>query len=302
MAENLGIEDATQSQSCTACHSPMKQVAPAAFAKTFDKHGVDKGVSCASCHGGEEKWLLSHTRPEYPRDALAQLGMRPLATAYQRANSCVACHQNLEDKLLDVKHPPLVFELDGLLVAEPKHWREAEGFSNAQTWLVGQAVALREMAAQARREPGDIREAEIQAASALLNATETNWDGTQEDMVRAADDFAKRISSTPMNIQQGRAILKRLLINREAFQEDAFASVAEDYRMLAVGHYAERLTLAVDRLNQSLVASGERGAVKDVMLNELFVATKPPKSFDAATMEAFVLKLDRVADANLNGE
>ncbi|MEI8341225.1 MAG: multiheme c-type cytochrome, partial [Verrucomicrobiota bacterium] len=188
MGRQLGIENAAESKSCTICHSPMRQVTPSGLGAAPEGHKVDSGVSCANCHGPAEDWLLSHTRPDYPKDALARLGMRQLGSAYQRANNCVACHQNLSNELVRAKHPALVFELDGLLVAEPKHWREEKGFSNAKTWLVGQAVALREAAAQAKREPGERRTAEIEAIRVLLKAADTGWDDSPNDLVRSADE------------------------------------------------------------------------------------------------------------------
>ena len=302
MARQLGIENAAESPSCTVCHSPMLQVSPSSLVAPPEGRKVESGVSCANCHGPEEKWLLSHTRPDYPKDALAQLGMRPLASAYQRANQCVACHQSLSDALVAAKHPALVFELDGQLVAEPKHWREKEGFSNAKTWLVGQAVALRETAAQAQREPGERRTAEIEAIQALLKATGTDWNDSPKDLVRAADEYAKRISSAPMNDPQSRAILTKLIANRTPFQADAFHSVAPEFRWWAIGYYAERLTLAIDRLNESLLASAKQEVVAKDPLRDLFDAAKPPESFDAATADEFVKKLDQLEKSQLNAE
>lgn len=302
MARQLGLENAAESKSCTICHSPMSQVPESKLAAPPEGHQVDSGVSCASCHGPAENWLLSHTRPDYPKDALARLGMRQLGSAYQRANNCVACHQNLSDQLVDAKHPTLVFELDGLLVAEPKHWREGEGFSSAQTWLVGQAVTLRETAAQANREPGERRTAEIEAIKALLKATGTGWEESGKDLVRSADDYAKRISGAPMRREQSRAILSKLIANRAPFQSDAFGGVAGEYRSWSIGYYAERLTLAIDRLNESLVASGQQGGIAKDVLKELFDAAKPPESFDSVAADEFVRKLDRVAKSHLDAE
>ena len=302
MARQLGIDNPAESKSCTICHSPMSLVPAARLVAPPDGHQVDSGVSCANCHGPEENWLLSHTRPEFPKDALARLGMRQLGSAYQRANNCVACHQNLSDELVLAKHPPLVFELDGLLVAEPKHWREAEEFSNAKTWLVGQAVALREAAAQAAREPGGRRTAEVEALRALLQATGTGWDDTREDLVRGADDYAKRISGAAMSPEQARGILFKLLGDRAPFQSDAFGRVDREYHPWATGYYAERLTLAMDRLNESLVASGKQGGIGKEQLKELFDAAKPPESFDAAAIGEFVRKLDRVTESYIGSE
>ena len=298
MAQELKLESAAGSKSCTVCHSPLSDVDPAKLAPTADAHGVDSGVSCASCHGPEENWILSHTRPDYPKDALTKLGMRQLDTAYQRANNCVACHQNLSDELVGANHPPLVFELDGLLVAEPKHWREGKDFSHTKTWLVGQAVALREAAAQASREPGGRREAEIQAISALLKATATGWDDSRRDVVRASDDFAKEISGSTMAADQSRVILRRLLSNRAPYEEGAFGGVDAEFRTWAVGYYSERLALAIDRLNQALGGK----AVKKVFLDELFDAAKPPKGFDTDASEAFERKLEQLATSNPEAE
>lgn len=302
MARQLGIENAAESPSCTVCHSPMLEVPPSSIAETATGRKVESGLSCANCHGPAEKWLLSHTRPDYPKDALTQLGMRPLHSAYQRANQCVACHQNLSDALVAAKHPPLVFELDGQLVAEPKHWREKEGFSHTKTWLVGQAVALREAAAQANREPGDRRTAEIEAIRSLLKATGTDWTDSPKDLVSAADEYAKRISATPMSPEQSRTILSKLIANRNPFQPDAFNSVAPEYRSWAVGYYAERVTLAIDRLNESLLASAKQEVVAKDPLREVFDAAKPPESFDAATTAEFVRKLDQLEKYHLNAE
>ena len=307
MARQLGIENAAESKSCTVCHSPMQQVALAKLSEPPEGHKMDSGVSCANCHGSAEKWLLSHTRPDYPKDALARLGMRQLGSAYQRANNCVACHQNLSDELVKAKHPALTFELDGLLVAEPKHWREEEGFSNAKTWLVGQAVALREAAAQANRTAVDdnikaIRIAEIEAIRALLKVTGTGWDDSNRDLVRSADEFAKRISGAPMNSEQGRVILSKLVANRIPFQADAFSEVDLKYRQRSVGHYAERLALAIDRLNQSLIVSGQKAVIAKPLLDELFNAAIPPESFDAAAIDEFVRVLEGVQKSLLAAE
>ena len=81
--------------------------------------------------------------------------MRDLKNLYVRANSCVACHQNVSSNLLAAGHPELIFELDGQGVSQPKHWTEAADWNGAQAWLVGQAVALREMSWQLSKTPND---------------------------------------------------------------------------------------------------------------------------------------------------
>lgn len=299
----MGMDNATTAKSCTVCHAPMQHVSPTMLVSPLKESDEMGKFSCANCHGGAENWLLSHTRQDYPKAALRQLGMRQLATPYQRANNCVACHQTLSDELVAAKHPPLIFELDGLLVAEPKHWKEEEHFSHTQTWLVGQAVALREAAAQAAREPSARRTAEIEAIKALLKATGTGWNFQKGDLVSEADAFAKQISSKPMGPAQSRSMLLLLAANREPFQMGAFQNVEEAHRSWAVGYYAERVALAIDRLNQAILAQGDKAPIPDAMIDTL-LTVKPPKSFDGDIdiAEDFVRKLDQLPRIDPNDD
>ena len=73
-----------------------------------------------------------------------------------RANTCVACHQNVDSDILAAGHPELVFELDGQSVAQPKHWTDPPD-TGARAWLVGQAVALRETSWRLSLNPERIR-------------------------------------------------------------------------------------------------------------------------------------------------
>lgn len=296
MAQKLGLDRADRAAACTACHAPIKQVAPALLTPAMQQTKQDQEFTCGNCHGGAEHWLLSHTRPEYPREALEKLGMRPLQSAYQRANACVACHQNLTNDLIKVNHPPLIFELDGLMVEQPKHWREGADFSHAQTWLVGQAVALREIASLNQKQPHPERNAEWEAVVALLDASGSGWHFERAaDLVSVADAFAQNVSRQQWTVEQTRRSMSSLMKNRAAFGFGSFPEVPAAHRMRAVGHYAERLALALDRLNQSLIAEGEKAAFSEESLDELFRAALPPKSFDADIAENFVRKLDALA-------
>jgi hypothetical protein len=294
MVRQLGQEDATVEKSCTICHAPNKQVDASLFAGKPLEQDLES-VSCANCHGGAEKWLLSHTREDFPKDALAQLGMKRLDTSYQRANSCVACHQNLSDELVKANHPPLAFELDGMLLAQGKHWREEDSFSHAETWLVGQAVALREAAAQAVREPGEGRDAEIEAIRELIKTAGTSLVGSGQDLVVEADEYAKRISGKPIDAGQTRAILNRLVGNREPFAGSAFEKVSEEKRMMARGYYAGRLVLALDRLNEALANGAAKGPVPEQAMKDLMDAVKTPVAFDEEISNHFLEKLDAAA-------
>jgi hypothetical protein len=105
-----------------------------------------------------------------------------------------------------------------------------------------------------------------------------------------------------MSHDQSRAIFSKLVANRIPFQPDTYSKVAPDFRLWAVGYYAERLALAMDRLNQSHIANGKPKMVGKEALDELFDAAEPPESFDAAIAENFVGKLDRVAKSFLETE
>src|SRR5206468_12575496 len=142
MAEAIGVGSAETSSRCTSCHSPLQAIAPARLTSGVDPH---EGVSCENCHGAEETWLRGHTRKDWRYATRIGAGMRDLRSFYVRANTCVACHQNLESDILKAGHPELTFELDGQSVAEPKHWRDDDPSTGLRAWIVGQAVALRDM-------------------------------------------------------------------------------------------------------------------------------------------------------------
>jgi hypothetical protein len=142
IADALDIKDATADSRCTICHAPLQEVRENLRGTNFR---ISEGVSCESCHGPAENWVRSHTRKDYTRADRAAAGMRDLQNLYVRANTCVACHQNVDTDILKAGHPELIFELDGQSVAEPKHWSAEKNGNGAQAWLVGQAVALREM-------------------------------------------------------------------------------------------------------------------------------------------------------------
>lgn len=150
IADVLKLGDPVQSARCTVCHAPFQTIA------TNDtlRHALDpvSGVSCENCHGGAENWLLSHTRKDFTHQDRVNLGMRDLNNLYVRANTCVACHQNVDNDILAAGHPELIFEMDGQCVSEPKHWAEEKSWSGPKSWFVGQAVALRETSWQLGNE------------------------------------------------------------------------------------------------------------------------------------------------------
>ncbi len=274
IADNLKISDATQSARCTVCHEPFQTVATDdALVKALDPVA---GVQCENCHGPAQKWLLGHTRPDWTHADRVHAGMRDLDNIYTRANSCVACHQNVDAELLQAGHPELIFELDGQSVTEPKHWREKPNWSGPQTWLVGQAVALREMSWQLTRETPPAENA-LNRTSALLwlvgTAAKSNdalpagtlTEVTADNAASAqtwADDFARQAAAASWSAEGARKCLDILVATGTNFRETAIKRAVQARR-------AERLVLALDRLVAGL---GDEALAKrvDAQLNQLF--------------------------------
>src|SRR6185436_11806311 len=123
IAEGLGITEAQSSARCTVCHSPFQSVAPARL--SAGAHS-DEGVSCENCHNAAGGWLRGHTRTDWTYAMRVSAGMRDLRSLYVRANTCVACHQNIENALLKAGHPTMVFELDSQSINQPKHWKDED--------------------------------------------------------------------------------------------------------------------------------------------------------------------------------
>src|SRR5262245_36501953 len=141
LADLLKISDPTKDHRCTSCHAPWQNLT----ALPANTSVVSEAVSCESCHGPAEKYIRSHTRKDLNRAEKLLDGLRDLTILYNRANSCVACHQVVPSELLEAGHPELLFELDGQAAAMPRHWREREGNTHAAAWVTGQAAALREL-------------------------------------------------------------------------------------------------------------------------------------------------------------
>src|SRR4051812_45701272 len=142
LAEVLKIGNPTQSSRCTVCHTPFQTV-PAERLGHDAK--IAEGISCETCHGPAENWIRSHTRPDYKHANRVAAGMRDLKNLYVRANTCVACHQNIDPEIRAAGHPELIFEMDGQSATMPRHWSKSNDKPGPQIWLVGQLVALREM-------------------------------------------------------------------------------------------------------------------------------------------------------------
>ena len=254
IAETLGLGDAPSSVRCTVCHSPFQAVSQARLSATVRP---DEGVSCESCHGAAGSWLRGHTRPDWTYATRVKAGMRDLRNLYVRANSCIACHQNLEHDLLKAGHPPLVFELDSQSVNEPRHWKEKDSWSGLRAWLTGQAVALRETAWASRLNPDpapDMQETSVALAWLLAKITlvepalpKISEPATSdlEPLQKEADALARRAAVWNPNVDSARLILRALAETDGEFTGKSQAAPSLAYR-------ARRLTLALDRLTAAL--------------------------------------------------
>jgi hypothetical protein len=130
--------------SCTVCHSPFANVSESSPGRLMPGAHPDEGVSCESCHGAASAWLRSHTRTDYTYADRIASGMTALRSSYERANTCVACHEYMPPDIVKAGHPALLFELDSQTVSEPPHWHDADPWIGLHSWLAGQAVAFRE--------------------------------------------------------------------------------------------------------------------------------------------------------------
>ncbi len=297
IAEALQITDPTLNADCTTCHAPLQTVPAALRGPAFT---VTEGVSCESCHGPAENWLRSHTRTDWTQADRVFAGLRDLQNLYVRANTCVACHQNVSQRLLHAGHPELIFEMDGQCAAEPRHWQETAAWNRAQSWLVGQAVALREMSWQLATEPSpDARliarwralvwllqklDGLAPALPGLQNVSASNNSENFLAAKSAADALARSASGLTWNDDLSRETLIRLAATAEDFANATDAGELPARR-------AERLVLALDRL---ILAQKSAAPAADQNLNQLFKLAQSAPDFDAA---AFAGTLKQFADS-----
>jgi hypothetical protein len=284
IADALQSKDPTTDQRCTSCHAPLQRVPALLQGPTFK---VSEAISCDSCHGASEHWLRSHTRPDYSRADRVASGMRDLKNLYVRANTCVACHQTVAAPLLSAGHPPLIFELDGQAVAEPKHW------------LVGQAVALREMCWQlstsVRHQPDDKLQARADALLWLLQKLDgphiglTTLPSLRNKPSEGNSDYAAlqsradKLARDAAGMNWSSDVTSSFLL--------VLAKTGADFRVESPAPQhalrAERLVLALDRL----LASRPRPSA-EALLNDLFKLAQSVPDFDPAR---FSIALDKFA-------
>ena len=287
IAETLGLPVAQESNRCTVCHSPFQSVAATRLAPTAHP---DEGVSCESCHGAAESWLRGHTRKDWNYAMRVTAGMRDLKSFYVRANTCVACHQNLGSDIAKAGHPELTFELDGQSVAEPKHWRDDDPSSGLRAWLAGQAAAFREMSwALSRNETPDAEATAKWKGLAWLLAKAT---AQQTDLPRIdqptgatspavfssaqeqADLLARRAAESRLSNDFAQQLLRALAATDSEFV------ISKETSHDLLFRRAQRLVLALGRLSNP-VSSEAPGTAKNPELTQLFDDVRSRADFQA---------------------
>jgi hypothetical protein len=287
IAETLGLPAAQESSRCTVCHSPFQSVAPQRLAPTAHP---DESVSCESCHSAAEPWLRGHTRKDWNYAMRVTAGMRDLKSFYVRANTCVACHQNVDADILKAGHPELTFELDRQSVDEPKHWRDDDPSSGVRAWLVGQAVALREISwALSKNETPDAEETARWKGLSWLLARATMQQGslplidqpgatTSRSIFTTAQGQADLLAHRAAQLQFNDDFARQLLRALAATDSEFVASKETSPDLLF--RRAQRLVLALDRLSVAL-SSEPPGAPKNPALTHLFEDIRSRVDFQA---------------------
>ena len=281
LAEVLKIGNATQSARCTVCHAPFQTVP----AERLGAHAkVTEGISCESCHGPAENWIRSHTRPDYTHADRVASGMRDLKNLYVRANTCVACHQNLDPEIRAAGHPELIFEMDGQSVTMPRHWPKAEDAPGPQAWLVGQAVALREASWQLMNEKSPDKDLVnhwsglahvIARAAAAVPDLPALPDGTFSPSVenfQCTQKWSDEVAMTATKLSWTDELSKKLL---NALSESA--SDFDSTQQAVSARRAERLVLGLDRLTAALP---QLNSTANQSLNKLFADAQSLPDFD----------------------
>lgn len=296
IAEALQIPDAARSQRCLVCHSPLQTVPPERFVK-----GVlpETGVSCETCHGPAEQWLRFHTRLDVTHDQRVAVGLRRLDDFYHRANTCVACHLNIDPALRVAGHPEMFFELDGQMALEPPHWKDAPGeWRGPAAWLTGQAAVLREFSWKLANGTDPELAPRWRALVWLLRKTETGAAQLPTEVAEfaAMQAAADRLSRAANGETWSRESTERLF--------RAYGSLAEDFRTSTADpadlrRRGEVLVLALDRLWQPLKRSGMVSANIDTALTALNVEARAQTAFQrdrfAAALQQVEVALELLA-------
>ena len=288
MAETLKLGDPAKAARCTVCHSPLDAVPPERFVRDAK---ADTGVACESCHGPAEPWLRTHTRPDLNHAQRIAAGMRELRDFYQRANACIACHQNLDPELLRAGHPELFFDFDGQMAAQPPHWKDAGTWLGPRAWLVGQAAALREMSWKLTGTRNDALAQRVRGLAWLLRHTESGAGILPDESARPAEmqAAADRLAQAAAKLDWSRDTTAKLLrIYSCKNLEFRDATDATDI----LRRRAEVLVLAIDRLWSALKADGAKSPTLDTALSVTADQARAQTGFDKVRFAAALLQIE----------
>lgn len=291
MGEALGIADVTTSTRCTTCHAPLQAVRTDAPQALDVAARVEEGVSCVSCHGPAGEWVRSHPRADFNHAARVAAGLKDLRESYARANTCVACHQEIDPELIAKgRHPRLIFDLDGQMAALPRHWSEDADHNGAQAWLVGQLVAWREASrALTVREAANADEvARWKALGWVLRVAEpTSGNGAVRHAGASDDDGAAAFAlARDAADARAREVSKSFLPETVPARLKALAATHGGFTGFAGGraersalaYRAERLVMGLDRLWAAL-PSEKRSAEAGARIDALFAQVQSIPDF-----------------------
>ena len=295
IAEALGITgDPGKAAQCNVCHAPMQGVPLERLLKDVR---ADRGVGCEACHGPAENWLRFHTRPDVNFQQIVATGMRDLNDIYGRANTCVACHSNLDEPIRRAGHPELFFELDGQALAEPPHYKDERPSLGPRQWLTGQAAALRELSWKLAAKRDEALVPRWKALVWLLRKTEAGKKELPQGedfgtMQSAADQLARNAAKTLWTKEQVAALLKEYTGLRAEFS-DPKADKAELRRR------AEVLVPAIDRLWRAYRKETDAGsAFSEPALDHANLVAREGEDFEPSK---FASALEQLQAAFANG-
>jgi hypothetical protein len=287
MAEALGIKDPGKAAQCTVCHAPMENLAPSRLAAGV---APDRAVGCESCHGAAEKWLLFHTRPDVTYQQILGQGLHNLNDLYNRANTCVACHLNLDESIRAAGHPELFFELDGQTIAQPPHYKDERPSLGPRSWLTGQAAALREVSWKLSSKKDERLAGRWKALVWLLRKTEVGKNRLPE----AGDYAAVQKVADQLAIDAAKGLWTK---DQVARQLGVFVKTRTDFgdpktEKLELRRRAEVLVPAIDRLWQAQRKLGTKADPDfEKALDETALIARDQDGFEPAK---FVASLERL--------
>lgn len=151
IAKNLGLPNAHEAEVCLDCHADN---VPAA--QRDSKFQISDGVGCEACHGGAERYLMSHTESGRGHAANVEDGLYPLDDINARTALCFSCHIGDDKKIasheiMGAGHPRLAFEIDTFGILQPAHYVVDDDYradkwhaSSLVTWGHGQVASARQ--------------------------------------------------------------------------------------------------------------------------------------------------------------